>query len=289
MDKWQAKPEISLRVEDMNPATAPRYTHGHHAAVLASHQRRDVANSAAYLAQWLTGSESILDIGCGPGSLSVDLARHVPDGLVLGIDTGAEVLGVAEHEAKQAGLSNISFAQADVYALPFAEGAFDVVHAHQVLQHLPEPAAALREMARVTRHGGVVAVRDADYGAMTWYPDNPGLARWNQLYREQAKANRGQPDAGRRMLSWLLQAGFDPGDVALSTSTWSFCTPADRIWWASTWAARMTDSSIANQLVAEGRASVDELDEIARAWSGWAASPDGWFAVPHTEALVSVH
>src|ERR687893_252687 len=73
------------------------------------------------------------------------------------------------------------------YELPFDDGAFDFVHAHQLLQHLSDPVAALREMRRVCRPGGVVAARDADYAAMTWFPASEGIDRWSSLYRRLAR------------------------------------------------------------------------------------------------------
>ena len=82
------------------------------------------------------------------------------------------------------------------YDLSFGDGTFDIVHAHQVLQHVDDPVAALREMRRVCRPGGIVAARDADYGAMTWHPADDRLDRWLETYRSVAVANGGQPEAG---------------------------------------------------------------------------------------------
>ncbi len=96
-----------------------------------------------------------------------------------------------------------------MHALELPAASFDVVHAHQVLQHVADPVAALREMARVTRPGGVVAVRDSDYAAFAWYPRLPGLDRWLALYEDAARANGGEPDAGRRLLAWAHAAGPD--------------------------------------------------------------------------------
>ena len=96
----------------------------------------------------------------------------------------------------------------DAHHLPFADGSVDVVHAHQVLQHVPGPVRALAEFRRVTRPGGTVAVRDSDYEGFRWWPERPGIERWLALYLRAARANGGTPDAGRRLLAWAHEAGF---------------------------------------------------------------------------------
>ena len=84
----------------------------------------------------------------------------------------------------------------DVMALPFEDGSFDIVHAHQVLQHLTDPVGALAEMRRLTRPGGIVAVRDAVYSAMTWFPEPAGMEQWRSVYMATARANGGEPTPG---------------------------------------------------------------------------------------------
>ena len=151
------------------------YTHGHHESVLRAHRWRTVENSAAYLAPYLAPGMNVLDVGCGPGSISADLARLVRPGRVLAVDNVASIVEQAEAQVADDGTDNIDFAVADAYELDMPADSFDVVHAHQVLQHLSDPVAALTEMRRVCRPQGIVAARDADYGAMTWYPTDPTL------------------------------------------------------------------------------------------------------------------
>ena len=253
------------------------YTHGHHESVLRSHRWRTVENSAAYLLPHLAPGLSLLDVGCGPGTITVDFARRLAPGRVVGIDAAADVIAQAE---------GAEFATGDVYDLAFDDGTFDVVHAHQVLQHLADPVAALREMRRVCKLGGVVAVRDSDYGSFAWYPEIPALERWRALYFRVAIANSGEPNAGRHLLAWAHEAGFT--DVQATSSTWCFATPEDRAWWGGTWADRVTDSAIAQQARAEGFASEAELREIADAWRAWAVDPDAWYSVQHGEVIARV-
>lgn len=261
------------------------YTHGHHESVLRSHRARTAANSAAFLLPHLREGMRVLDVGCGPGTVTVDLSeRHGVE--VVGVDAAAGVLDAARELAAAHPAANVSFQQANVYALPFEAGTFDVVYAHQVLQHLSEPVAALREMRRVAKPGGLIAVRDADYAAMTWYPASPALTEWNTLYHEVTHAYGFEPDAGRRLLSWVREAGFDPSGIVPTASVWCYATPEDRRWWGDLWAQRCTESNFAVQAKESALADDVALEQLAQGWQDWAESADGWFTIVHGEVLV---
>ena len=261
------------------------YTHGHHESVLRSHRWRTAENSAAYLLPALVPGTSLLDVGCGPGSVTIDLAARVAPGVVVGVDRSEAVVEIARSAAADAGRTNTTFEVGDAYELPFDDDSFDVVHAHQVLQHLTDPIAALREMRRVAKPGGLVAVRDSDYSAMTWYPPSAGLEEWNALYHEVTEANGAEADAGRRLLSWVREAGFDPAGIVPSAGVWCYATPQDRTWWAGLWAERAVASNFAQQAIEHGLADEVALEELADAWRAWGEEPDGWFAVLHGEVL----
>lgn len=262
-----------------------RYTHGHHDSVLRSHRARTAENSAQYLLPHLRSGLRLLDIGCGPGTLTADLAAAVAPGEVFALDREAEILGDATAVFADRGLQNVTVAEGDVYGLDFPDGSFDVVHAHQVLQHLSDPVAALAEMRRVTRTGGIVAVRDADYAAMTWHPADPRLDRWLEVYRSVARHNRAEPDAGRHLLEWANRIEFS--DVAASASVWCFADPDSRAWWGGLWAERMTKSPVAEQALADGLASSGELADAGNAFQSWAEGPDSWFVVVHGELIAT--
>ena len=275
----------SEQLPDGSVETA-RYTHGHSAAVLSAHSRRGAADSAAYLLAHLRAGMDLLDVGCGPASITADLAERVAPGRVVALDAADGALEAARATLRERGLSEqVEVASGDVMALPFEDASFDVVHAHQVLQHLADPVGALAEMRRVTRPGGIVAVRDAVYSAMTWFPEPADMEQWRSVYMATARANGGEPDAGSRLLSWAREAGF--ADVSASASTWCYATPADRAWQSQTWAQRCL-TSFGPQAVELGLADGADLEAMAQAWRQWGDSEDAWFVVVHGEVLARV-
>ncbi len=259
------------------------YTHGHHESVLRSHRWRTAENSAAYLLPHLDSGMNMLDVGCGPGTITLDLASRIAPGTIIGIDNSPEVIALAEQERTQALADNVGYAVGDVYALDFDDGRFDVVHAHQVLQHLTDPVAALTEMRRVLTPDGLLAVRETDYGARAIAPDDSRLDRWNDLYHEVCARNSAEPNAGRYLLHWVRRAGFS--EATLSSSTWTFADAETRAWWGATWADRCLQSSFAEQAVAYGLSDQQELIDLADAWREWSVQPDGCIFNVHGEVL----
>ncbi|MCA1842808.1 MAG: methyltransferase domain-containing protein [Actinobacteria bacterium] len=265
-------------------STGDTYIHGHSDSVLRSHRWRTAANSAAYLLPHLADGMRLLDVGCGPGTLTVDLARLVgPEGHAVGVDVSASVIQEATAHATAEGVGNVRFSAGDFREVDVADGSFDVVHAHQVLQHLRDPVGALAAMGRLARPGGIVAARDSDYPAFLWTPADPRLDRWREIYMAVSDRNGTFGDAGRRLLRWALDAGLE--DIAYTTSTWTFATPADRAWWGDLWAERTVTSSLADQAVDYGVATRAELEEVAGGFRAWAERPDGTFVLLHGEVV----
>ncbi len=273
-------------MEDAEPAADPPsdiYTHGHQDAVLRSHRWRTARNSAAYLLPNLRPGDRLLDVGCGPGTLTADLADAVAPGSVVAIDVSAAVVEEASGYATERGVDNISFRVGDFRRAGLSADSFDVVHAHQVLQHLADPVGALTDMAGLTKPGGIVAVRDSDYGTFMWSPADPALERWRQIYSAVARHNGAEPDAGRWLLSWARAAGLD--DVAYGSSTWTFATAADRTWWSDLWAERCLTSTFAEQAVDYRVTTAAEMRRLADGWRNWAQHPDAVFVVLHGELI----
>jgi SAM-dependent methyltransferase len=260
--------------------TTERYTHGHHESVLASHTWRTIANSAAYLEPRLAAGLSLLDVGCGPGTITVEFADRLAPGRVVGLDAAQEVIDRASAEFVRAGLE---FVVGDAYALPFDDDTFDIVHTHQTLQHVADPVAVLREMRRVAKPGGIVAAREVDYAGTFWYPLLPDLDAWLALYERVHRSNGGEPDAGRRLAAWAREAGFE--DRTTSASLWNFASHPDRQWWGGMWERRVLESAFAADAASKGFATQEDLEAISLAWREWADDEDGWLAMPHGELI----
>lgn len=259
------------------------YTHGHHDSVLRSHRWRTAENSAAYLLPHLQPEMSLLDLGCGPGTITADFARLLSHGRVLGIDASEEV--VAEATQQFTSVTNLEFAVGDLYHLDIDDDTYDVVHAHQVLQHLQDPVAALVEMRRVVKPSGIIAVRDADFAGFHWAPRDPRLDRWMDIYHQVTRRNGAEADAGRFLLTWARQAGLS--DIHVTGTLWTFADHASRTWWGDSWKERVVRSSFAEQAVAYAIATKAELADIADAWQAWQDDENAFFGVPNIEVIAS--
>src|SRR5204862_7753866 len=160
------------------PLKYETYTHGHAPATVRQHGQRTAEEAAAFLLPELRAGMRLLDVGCGPGSITRGLAERTAPGEVIGLDLSRETLQAARHDADVRGLRNLRYEEGSVYELPFPDGSLDVAYAHQVLQHLRQRDAALREMLRVVRPGGLVAIRDVDWGTVAYWPRDAWIDRF---------------------------------------------------------------------------------------------------------------
>ncbi|KAF8931419.1 hypothetical protein BGZ58_007647 [Dissophora ornata] len=259
------------------------YTSDHSDAVLRTHGWRTVLNSAAYLLPHIKPEMSILDVGCGPGSISVDLAKLVPKGRVVGIEYTPEPLKEARAFAAQQGVTNAEFQVGDIHALDFPDNTFDIVHAHQVLQHVADPVKALREMRRVTKTGGIVAARES--AVPSWYPESPGLEAYWDLQTRMARLKGGNPHPGKYIHTWAQEAGFERSQITCSAGAWCFSSPEERAYWGGTMEERTLSSAFATIALEMNLASQEELERLAKAWRTWIEDDNGWFSLLHGEII----
>ncbi|WPH04383.1 ubiE/COQ5 methyltransferase [Acrodontium crateriforme] len=260
------------------------YSHGHHASVVNSHARRTAQNSAAFLLSHIKRTDQILDLGCGPGSITIDLAELVPEGQVRGVDAVASVLDQARSSAASRGVNNVTFESVDANALPYADGTFDIVFCHQLLQHVQDPVGILREMKRVCNPQGIVAARESIYSSFAWYPAHLQLSAWQEIYLKQAAANGGEPDAGKFLHAWAAEAGFKPADVQTSVTSWCYTGQTAKTW-GDMWADRAIHSNFKPISIEKGFATEEDIQAIAKGWREWRDFEHAWFNVPSGEIL----
>lgn len=259
------------------------YQHGHHASVLADHAKRTAEVSAAFFIPFLQPGMRLLDLGCGPGTITSGLARHVAPGETIGIDPSAKAIETARSLAQHPAEGGLEFETGDIYRPRFGIEAFDAIFAHQVLQHLPQPVEALKQIWALLKQGGIVGVRDVDWGSTTFYPDNQGMRRFLTLYCDLARRNHAEPQAGRQLRRWFREAGFR--DCKVTTSTGSYADAVATREWGESYAERTLSSNISERSLELGIATRAELEDIAAAWRNWGRNQDAYFCFAHTEVV----
>jgi len=169
---------------------------------------RTAAHWVGFFLPHLRSGMSLLDCGCGVGSITLDLARLVAPGQVVGIDIDPQQVELARSLSNDRGIANVRFETGNVYALPFPAASFDAVLAHTLLLHLNDPLRALCQMRRVLRPGGVIGVADDDYGTVVSSSSSPLLSRLGELWVRLLQHNGGSPYYARHLRRLLLEAGF---------------------------------------------------------------------------------
>ncbi|SPO03215.1 related to ubiE/COQ5 methyltransferase [Cephalotrichum gorgonifer] len=264
----------------------PAYVHGHSPAVLSAHGRRTVKGFTPYVIPYVKPDFSVLDVGCGPGSISADLATMVPVGRVTCFDASEVAVETARALFEARDLRNGDFVAGDVAKLPFPDGSFDLVHAHQVVIHLEDPDAAMREMKRVLKTGGILACKDMILSSTAYYPALPCMDAWVKALVSTMRVASCDPDMGARLKGLALDAGFEAGNVKCSVGSWCFSEPEDVEWWGTSVADRMAEESELRKRVEKVGSLTDlEMDAGVKAWREWATSKDAWFGVMNGEII----
>jgi ubiquinone/menaquinone biosynthesis C-methylase UbiE len=149
----------------------------------------------------------LLDAGCGPGTITLGLARKVSPGQIFGIDLEESQFEHAREQAQHEGL-NLELRKASVYELPFEDGFFDAVYSHALLEDLSDPAAAIAELRRVLKPGGLIGVRASDLGGLLLDAASEGPAQALTAYLASRKENSKDPNMGRKLGRFLRGGGF---------------------------------------------------------------------------------
>jgi SAM-dependent methyltransferase len=237
---------------------------------------------AAFLAPYLRAGMRLLDCGCGPGSITVDLARTVAPGEVIGIDLREDALAHGRALALERGIANLTFEAASVYQLPYPDGAFNAAFACAVLQHLAAPIAALKEMRRVLTPGGVIGIVDGSATITFRYPTNSLLDKWDRLRALEREHNAGRPSDALRLRALLREAGF-----ARTQASGDMVTEAGPPAGSLKETRRVAQNHLirlrgvlGELAIAQGWTTKQELEQIADALITWGEAADAFYARP---------
>ena len=261
-----------------------RYTTGYSTAAVERYTRRTADQDASFFIPHLNHGMSLLDCGCGPGTITVGLAAVVSPGQVVGIDIEDSQIERAQAHAAQQGITNVRFEVGNIYKLPFPDDSFDAVLAHAVLNYLSEPLRALQEMYRVLRPGGIAGVRASDIGGDIFEPnDDPIIGRSREFAARLIQQNGGNPHTGRRLRGLLGAAGFQR--VQAWASYDCFGTPELVRYWGERQVGSFTQPPISAQLIELGWANQAELEDIAAYWRSWGERSDAFGARCYGHAI----
>ncbi|KFA51450.1 hypothetical protein S40293_10077 [Stachybotrys chartarum IBT 40293] len=228
----------------------PTYHIGHREETLKAFELRNASTCLGYLLptlEALPSDFSLLDIGCGPGSITFDLARRFPQARIVGVDLGDEVI-----ERNKANIavfapdSNVEFRTGDLlhpeaFLSPEEMGSFDVVHEHTTLICIPDSVAGLHALKRAAKQdGGIVACREADVASQVVWPPVPESA---ELQERIYAMNGLDTQMGRKLLSKALEAGFRRDQVTASASVLSNITASQRQLYAGSMIAMLADEN----------------------------------------------
>jgi SAM-dependent methyltransferase len=239
-------------------------------------RNRSAAEYADFILASIDGGDRVLDVGCGPGSITVGLARVA--GHVTGIDVDDTEFAEARAYAAEHGIDNVEFLEGSIYALDVPDGSIDVCTLCSMMETLDDPLAGLAEVRRVLKPGGLLGASSIEYGGLVLHgPGEPLLRRFYELRLQLWEAQGDvHPSRGRELRGLLLAAGFE--QVEAVTTYFSYGTEERVRTFGLGRAADCRDEWYVGGLTEHGFAGRDEIDSLERAWTTWAESPDSFAA-----------
>src|SRR4029453_15750586 len=227
------------------------------------------------------------DLGCGPGSITVDLGQALAPGEAIGIDLREDALAQGRALARARGIANVTFETARVYQPPYPDSSFDAAFACAVLQHLAAPLAALKEMRRVLKPRGVIGIVDGSSTITFRYPTNSLLDTWDRLRTLEREHNAGRPSDALRLRALLLEAGF-----ARTEASGDMVTEAGPPAGSLEETRRVAQNHLirvrgvlGELAIAQGWTTKQELEQIAEALITWGEASDAFYARPAFMAI----
>ncbi|KAF8848012.1 methyltransferase domain-containing protein [Acephala macrosclerotiorum] len=261
---------------------------------------RTVNNSVSYILPILHSLPegfTFLDVGCGPGSITIDIARRYPSATILGLDL-PEAIGKARANAQEAGVTNIFFTVGDALDIQAAKtqpgfealnGGCDVVHSHQLHMHVQDARKLMRELRAAAKpQQGVVCCRESDHGMVAVWPELPAMKQFISAIPNMLLGRGQDPYVARKFVSYALAAGFKREDIEASVGTWVYSTPAERRHWANVIVGSIQSQATSDKIQSEAEgvgSQAIHMSKVLEEWKAWVEAEDGWYAVPCPQVI----
>ncbi|KAL8417567.1 hypothetical protein RB594_001288 [Gaeumannomyces avenae] len=276
---------------------------------------RNVENSVPYILpilDSLPANFTLIDVGCGPCSITIDIAQRYPHATILGLDS-PDALAIARGNINVAGVTNITLMAGDALNLRAAadyvpvekgsggegsgtdlgellrNGGFDVAHTHQVMLHVQDPARLMRELrGAVKKRGGVICCRDAELGSMIVHPNSQVLSRFFSIIPSIMSNHGADPEVGRKLLEYALKAGFKRSEVEISMGQMLASTQEERKSLAELFlGGNLQQADVTGPNTAFVRAGLkpDAVYEVLRAWREWVEIEYGWCFIANAQVV----
>lgn len=274
----------AIQSPDAQVVDHEEYIHDYHSAHATKMvQQRRAATHAAFLLPYLHPGMDLLDCGCGPGTVTVGLASAIAPGLTVGVDIAQDQIEQARINAVREGSTNIRFDVEDLYALPYADNNFDAAYMQAVVGHLHNPMEALKEVWRVLKPGGVIGVRDSDFGGFLIAPTDPLIDNAFELYIRFRQDNGGDPYNGRRLREYVRRAGFVNTRASGAYECWG--TEEETGYIVDVLLAELAGPRVTEHAVTHGWADREHFQQIAAALKRWGSHPDAFWGHSWCEAI----
>lgn len=207
-----------------------------------------------------------LDMACGPGLVSIEMARLVGEsGSVLGIDISDSLLAVAERYAHTENVKNVSFQHGNVYELGLEDNSFDFIYARMFVQHLERPEKAFSELFRILKPGGTLCIMDIDDAWLSIHPEPAVFSRYIERAVAGQRQNGGDRHVGRKLGGYLQKAGLTEVDVNILPITSNKIGMANFINIALAFRWKLTEEGQRE----EARSEFGEIESALSGEHGW--------------------
>ena len=236
-----------------------------------------------YFAGRLKPGMNVLDCGCGPGTLTLGLAQAVDPGQATGIDIEPGMVDRANALANEGGIKNVEFRVDDITDISFPNDCFDLVFVSAVLEHLPDPVVALKEIRRVLKPGAATVIINTDWGDPLISPESDDIRRFFELFEAGFNRYGGSLNRGRHLRLMMREAGLDVTEFQAYYGNSG--TPVTIQYTVGGYISWMKNFRIFDEAVSLGDVDRSTLDKMEENMLKWADNPEAFIAVGRCTAI----